>query len=64
MRVQKAGQYGGLLHNFLAVLIYRLADLAKSQLAVAFVISEQEPRWKQRGIKEATMPRADTVDCN
>lgn len=62
MRVQKAGQYGGLLHNFLAVLIYCLADLAQSQRAVAFVISEQEPRWKQRGIKKATMPRADTVD--
>lgn len=64
MRVQKAGQYGGLLHNFLAVLIYRLADLAQSQRAVALVISEQEPRWKQRRIKEATMPRADTVDDN
>lgn len=47
MRVQNAGQYGGLLHNFLAVLIYRLADLAQSQRAVAFVISAQEPRRKE-----------------
>lgn len=64
MRVQKAGQYGGLLHNFLAVLIYRLADLAQSQRAIAFVISELEPGRKERGGKEAMILRADTVDNN
>lgn len=41
-------QYGGTLHNSLAVLIYLLADLAPSQYAIAFVIFEQEPRRRER----------------
>ena len=45
---EKASQYGGTLHNSLAVLIYRLADLAPSQYAIAFVIFELEPRQRQR----------------
>lgn len=44
--VKKAGQYGGLLHNFLALLIYHLADLAQSQHPLASVMSELQPRWK------------------
>lgn len=51
MWVQRVGQYGSTLHNSLAVLIYRLADLAPSQYAIAFVISELEPRWKTEGDK-------------
>lgn len=45
---EKASQYGGTLHNSLAVLIYRLADLAPSQYAIAFVIFEPEPRRRER----------------
>lgn len=46
---EKASQYGGTLHNSPAVLIYRLADLAPSQYAIAFVIFELEPRRRERG---------------
>lgn len=45
---EKASQYGGTLHNSPAVLIYRLADLAPSQYAIAFVIFELEPRRSER----------------
>lgn len=45
---EKARQYGGTLHNSLAVLICRLADLASSQYAIAFVIFELEPRRRER----------------
>lgn len=48
-RRREASQYGGTLHNSLAVLIYRLADLAPSQYAIAFVIFELEPRRRERG---------------
>lgn len=45
---EKASQYGGTLHNFLTVLIYRLADLAPSQYGITFVIFELEPRRRER----------------
>lgn len=45
---EMVSQYGGTLHNSLAVLIYLLADLAPSQYAIAFVIFEQEPRRRER----------------
>lgn len=56
---KKVSQCAATLHNSLAVLIYRLADLAPSQGAIAFVIFELQPRQRDMGRVSKFYLRAD-----
>lgn len=55
---EKAGQYGGTLHN--SVLIYRLAHLAPSQRAIALALLRLEPGRAEKRPED----REDNVEGN